>query len=121
MKEFLEELTNTKRRIPVWIRIKAKNLLENTSQVSKEEILELSFEYFKVNDKIFKPKFRNDYKHMIRFAMVQFGFHPEEIAEVTNTDRTTIYHSIDFVNNVSSVDKGFKETFDKYLDFLKKH
>jgi len=89
--------------------------------MEREEILELSYEYFQVTDKIFKPKFRNDYKHLVRYAMYLNGITNEEIAEVTNTDRTTIYHSIDFIETVSSVDKELKKTLDDYLNFLKNH
>ena len=89
--------------------------------MEKEEILLLSFKYFDVTDRIFKNKYRNDYKHLIRYAMVRYGIPFEEIAEVTNSDRTTTYHSIDFVEKVSSVDKEFKITLDKYLEFLRNH
>lgn len=89
--------------------------------MQKEELLELSYQHFGVNEKIFKPWFRNDYKHLVRYAMSVYGVPFEEIAEITNTDRTTIYHSIDFVEKVSSVDLSLKKTLEKYLDFLKNH
>ena len=89
--------------------------------MSKEEILELSYQHFGVNERIFRPRYRSDYKHLIRYAMSVYGFPLEEIGDITNTDRSTVYHSIDFVEKVSSVDLTFRNVMTKYLDFLKNH
>jgi hypothetical protein len=121
MMQFLEEITLTKRYLPTWIRQKAKWLLEGRF-VDLEDLMDRSFNYFQVDMRIFKSKKRkdSDIKHLIRYALYIYGIPYEDIGEYTNSDRTNIYHSIEFVENVTSVDKDYKKDLDDFLEYLKK-
>ena len=123
---FLNEISESN-SVPKWVKIKAKLILENKSISNKtfltgEEMLKLSLEYFGVNDDIFIKKNRKrivvEKKHLIRYGLYVNGISFENIAKLINCDRTTTYNSLKYIRDVSSVDFGFRNEVDDFLNYL---
>lgn len=126
VKLFLKEIAECN-SVPKWVKIKADLLLKEKSISNKtfltgEELLKVSMEYFEINYEFFIKKDRKrtivEKKHLIRYGLYLNGVSFEDIAKLMNCDRTTTYNSLNFVKDVSSVDDGFRNEVDNYLNFL---
>lgn len=123
---FLMEITEC-HSIPKWVKIKAQLILQQRSISSKsfltgEEMLTLSKEYFGIDQGFFYKKGRQrkvvETKHLIRYALYVNGVSFDDIAKLINCDRTTTYNSIKYIREVSSVDIGFRDEVDNFLNYI---
>ena len=126
IEEFLKQIessTNT----PRWIREKAKLLLANKSidykrKMTADNIIDISCEYFGMDKEwIAKRDQRKEIierKHFLRYALFINEFSHDYISKIFKCDRSTIYNSIEVVDDISSVDETFKGRLDDYIQYL---
>lgn len=101
--------------------VNKRQKLSQYKAVAKKHLLDISSEYFQIGKEILIGESRKaalvKCRHMVFYFLHQVKMPKEQIAQLVGKDHSTIIHAISTVKGYVTVDKEYKEEYEKYKNY----